>query len=68
MRPPRRVPRSSPRVRPGKTTEDGLVTLRTIECAGGCGWGTVVAVNHRYREPVQPEDVPAIVEEVRGAG
>jgi NADH-quinone oxidoreductase subunit E len=55
-------------VRAGGTTDDGAVTLRTIECAGGCGWGTVVAVNHRYREPVRPEDVPVIVEEVRGAG
>ena len=40
-------------VRAGETTEDGEVTLRTVECAGGCGWGTVVAVDHRYREPVQ---------------
>jgi NADH-quinone oxidoreductase subunit E len=54
-------------VHAGETTEDGEVTLRTIECAGGCGWGTVVAVDHRYREPVRPEDVPAIVEELRGA-
>ena len=53
-------------VRPGETTDDGAVTLRTIECAGGCGWGTVVAVDHRYREPVRPEDVPALVEELRG--
>src|ERR671914_1728960 len=30
-------------VHPGETTPDGEVTLRTIECAGGCGWGTVVA-------------------------
>jgi len=51
----------------GETTEDGEVTLRTIECAGGCGWGTVVAIDHRYREPVLPEDVPAIVEELRDA-
>ncbi|HEV8687146.1 MAG TPA: NAD(P)H-dependent oxidoreductase subunit E [Gaiellaceae bacterium] len=54
-------------VRPGETTEDGEVTLRTIECAGGCGWGTVVAIDHRYREPVRPEDVPAIVQELRDA-
>jgi NADH-quinone oxidoreductase subunit E len=54
-------------VQAGETSEDGEVTLRTIECAGGCGWGTVVAVDHRYREPVRPEDVPAMVEEVRGA-
>lgn len=52
-------------VHAGGTTEDGEVTLRTIECAGGCGWGTVVAVDHRYREPVHREDVPGIVAEVR---
>jgi NADH-quinone oxidoreductase subunit E len=54
-------------IRAGETSEDGEFTLRTVECAGGCGWGTVVAVNHRYREPVKAEDVPAIVEELRGA-
>jgi len=52
-------------VEPGQTTEGGEVTLRTVECAGGCGWGTVVAVDHRYREPVRPDDVPAIVSELR---
>jgi NADH-quinone oxidoreductase subunit E len=54
-------------VHAGETTEDGEITLRTIECLGGCGWGTVVAVDHRYREPVKPEDVPGIVEELRGS-
>ena len=53
--------------RAGETSEDGEVTLRTIECAGGCGWGTVVAIDHRYREPVRPADVPRIVRELRGA-
>jgi NADH-quinone oxidoreductase E subunit len=55
-------------VAPGETTEDGAVTLRLVECAGGCGWGTVVAVDHRYREPVKPEDVPGIVAELRAGG
>jgi NADH-quinone oxidoreductase subunit E len=50
----------------GQTTEDGAVTLRLVECAGGCGWGTVVVVDHRYREPVTPDDVPGIVAELRG--
>ena len=53
-------------VRPGETSEDGAVTLRTIECAGGCGRAPVVVVDGRYREPVLPEDVPAIANEVRG--
>ena len=52
-------------VRPGETTEDGAVTLRTMECAGGCGWAPVVVVDHRYREPVSPEEVPGIVRELR---
>jgi NADH-quinone oxidoreductase subunit E len=53
-------------VHAGETTEDGEVTLRPIECLGGCGWATIVAVDHRYRTQVQPDDVPAIVEELRG--
>jgi NADH-quinone oxidoreductase subunit E len=52
-------------VHPGGTTEDGKVTLRTVECAGGCGWATVVAVDHRYRERVTADDVPGIVEDLR---
>jgi NADH-quinone oxidoreductase subunit E len=52
----------------GETTEDGAVTFRTIECAGGCGYAPVVVVDGRYREPVQPDDVPALVEEVRAQG
>jgi NADH-quinone oxidoreductase E subunit len=54
-------------VKAGETTEEGDVTLRALECAGGCGWGTVVAIDHRYREPVRPEDVPTIVSELRDA-
>jgi len=52
-------------VRPGETSEDGEFTLRTIECLGGCGWGTIVSIDHRYRERVEPDDVPGIVEELR---
>jgi NADH-quinone oxidoreductase E subunit len=51
---------------PGETSEDGEVTFRLIECAGGCGYAPVVVVDHRYREPTRPEDVPGLVEELRG--
>jgi NADH-quinone oxidoreductase subunit E len=54
-------------IQPGETTPDGAVTLRAVECAGGCGWGTVVVIDHRYHEPVKPEDVPGIVKGLRGA-
>jgi NADH-quinone oxidoreductase subunit E len=49
----------------GETTEDGQVTLRVVECLGGCGYAPVIAVDHRHRHPVEPEDVPGIVEELR---
>jgi NADH-quinone oxidoreductase E subunit len=49
----------------GETSPDGKVTLRTIECLGGCGWATVVSVDHQYRLHVKADDVPAIVEELK---
>jgi NADH-quinone oxidoreductase subunit E len=48
----------------GETTEDGAVTLRTVECLGGCGWATVVAVDTRHRLHVRPGDVAGIVKEL----
>ena len=50
----------------GETTEDGAITFRLVECAGGCGYAPVVVVDQRYREPVHADDVPALVEEIRG--
>jgi NADH-quinone oxidoreductase subunit E len=49
----------------GETTGDGEVTLRPVECLGGCGWATIVAVDHHYRTHVQPADVAGIVQELR---
>jgi NADH-quinone oxidoreductase subunit E len=48
----------------GQTTEDGTVTLRTVECLGGCGWATVVAVDNRHRLHVRAGDVGGIVKEL----
>jgi NADH-quinone oxidoreductase subunit E len=52
--------------RTGETSADGKVTLRTIECLGGCGWATVVSIDHHYRTHVKADDVPAILEELTG--
>jgi NADH-quinone oxidoreductase subunit E len=49
----------------GETSADGKVTLRTVECLGGCGWATIVSVDHHYRTHVDAAGVPAIVEELR---
>jgi NADH-quinone oxidoreductase subunit E len=47
----------------GETTDD--FTLRTVECLGGCGWATIVAINNRHRLRVQADDVAGIVAELR---
>ena len=48
----------------GETTEDGSVTLRTVECLGGCGWATVVAVDNHHKLHVRAPDVAGIVKEL----
>ena len=48
----------------GETSDE--FTLRTVECLGGCGWATIVAIDNRHRLHVQAEDVPRIVAELRG--
>jgi NADH-quinone oxidoreductase subunit E len=53
-------------VHAGETTGDGKVTFRTVECLGGCGYATVVAVDSRYHQHVTPESVPAIVKGIGG--
>jgi len=51
--------------RAGETTD--AFTLRAVECLGGCGWATIVAIDNRHRLRVGSDDVPGIVEELRGA-
>jgi len=52
-------------VAPGETTADGKFTLRAVECIGGCGWPTVVAIDDRHRLNVTAGDVPQILLELR---
>jgi NADH-quinone oxidoreductase E subunit len=53
-------------IRAGGTTPDGEITLRAVECLGGCGYATVVAVDDRYRQHVTAENVPEILGEIDG--
>jgi NADH-quinone oxidoreductase subunit E len=53
-------------VHAGETSADGRFTLRAVECIGGCGWATIVAVNNRHRLRVSAADVPALAAELRG--
>jgi NADH-quinone oxidoreductase E subunit len=50
----------------GETSEDGNVTLRAVECLGGCGWATVVAVNNKHHLRMDGQRVRALLAELTG--
>lgn len=49
----------------GETTEDGLFTLKTVECLGACGYAPMMQLGKHYREHLTKEKVDAIIEECR---
>src|SRR5215208_7125173 len=49
----------------GETSADRKITLKAIECLGGCGWGPIVALDYHYRTRVKPDDVAGIVGDLR---
>ena len=49
----------------GETTEDGMFTLKTVECLGACGYAPMMQLGASYREHLTPEKVDAIIEECR---
>ena len=50
----------------GETTPDGMLTLKRVECLAACGNAPVVQVGAEYYGPVEPQDVGALVERLRG--
>ncbi len=51
----------------GETTEDGMFTLKTVECLGACGYAPMMQLGKHYREHLTPEKVDGIIEECRQA-
>ena len=47
----------------GGTTQDGLFTLKTVECLGACGYAPMMQLGKTYREHLTKEKVDAIIDE-----
>ena len=47
----------------GETTQDGLFTLKTVECLGACGYAPIMQLGKTYREHLTKEKVDAIIDE-----
>jgi len=52
-------------IKPGKTSADGMFTLKTVECLGACGYAPVMQMGKHYREHLTKEKVDQIIEECR---
>lgn len=52
-------------IKPGETTEDGMFTLKTVECLGACGYAPMMQLGKNYREHLTKEKIDAIIEECR---
>ncbi len=49
----------------GETTNDGMFTLKTVECLGACGYAPMMQMGKVYKEHLTPEKVDQIIEECR---
>lgn len=52
-------------IRPGETTQDGIFTLKLVECLGACGYAPMMQVGKIYREHLTKEKVDEIIAEYR---
>jgi NADH-quinone oxidoreductase subunit E len=55
-------------VHPGETSEDGLFTLKTVECLAACGGAPAFQVNGLYHENWTPEQVEELIDRLRAEG
>ena len=49
------------RIVPGETSEDGLFTLKTVNCVGACAIGPVMVIDEKYYSKVKPDEVGEIL-------
>ena len=45
----------------GETTEDGLFTLKTVECLGACGYAPMMQLGDFYQEHLTKEKIDQLV-------
>ena len=52
------------KVQAGRTTEDGMFTLETVNCLGACALGPLVSVDGKYHGKMTPGKVHSVLEEL----
>jgi NADH-quinone oxidoreductase subunit E len=52
-------------IREGETTSDGLFTLKTVECLGGCGNAPVMQINTEFYELLDKTKIDSVIDQLR---
>ena len=52
-------------IKVGETTDDGMFTLKTVECLGACGYAPMMQLGKFYKEHLTKEKVDQIIAECR---
>jgi NADH-quinone oxidoreductase subunit E len=52
----------------GQTTKDGVFTLETVACLGGCSIAPVITANGRFYGRLDKKKLEALIEKFRAAG
>ncbi len=55
-------------IKEGETTQDGLFTLKTVECIASCGTAPAIQINEHYYENLTVEKVDRILSELASTG
>jgi NADH-quinone oxidoreductase subunit E len=53
-------------VKVGETSEDGMFTLKTVECLASCGSGPMLQMGDYYYENLTPEKMDQLLDDWRG--
>jgi len=52
-------------IKVGETTEDGIFTLKGVECLGACGYAPMLQAGHKYHEHLTEAKVDELIERYR---
>lgn len=52
-------------IKPGETTEDGMFTVKWVECLGACANAPVMQINDNYFEDLQDQHIEKIIDDLK---
>ncbi|UOF94412.1 MAG: NAD(P)H-dependent oxidoreductase subunit E [Bacteroides sp.] len=52
-------------IKPGENTQDGMFTLKNVECLAACGYGPVMQVGSKYFEKLNFNKIDIILEDLK---